>query len=37
MAERGFMALSLMVSDGDCDRLMAAVENFIKSRRNLLG
>jgi glutamate-1-semialdehyde 2,1-aminomutase len=36
MAERGFMALSLMVSDDDCDRLVAAVETFIKSRRGLL-
>jgi len=37
MAERGFMALSLMVDDGHCNRLAAAVETFIKTRRGLLG
>ena len=36
IAERGFMALSLMVSDDDCQRLIAAVENFIGRRRELL-
>ncbi|HLF20920.1 MAG TPA: aminotransferase class III-fold pyridoxal phosphate-dependent enzyme, partial [Aestuariivirga sp.] len=37
IAERGFMALSLMVSDDDCNRLAAAVETFIKNRRGLFG
>ncbi|MGQ0485958.1 MAG: aspartate aminotransferase family protein [Hyphomicrobiales bacterium] len=37
IAERGFMALSLMVSDDDCDRLVGAVEHFIKNRRALFG
>jgi glutamate-1-semialdehyde 2,1-aminomutase len=37
MAERGFMALSLMVSDDDCARLVMAVETFIKKRRGLFG
>ncbi len=37
IAERGFMALSLMVSDDDCDRLVATVETFIKNRRGLFG
>ncbi|HUR42736.1 MAG TPA: aminotransferase class III-fold pyridoxal phosphate-dependent enzyme [Aestuariivirga sp.] len=36
IAERGFIALSLMVTDGDCGRVVAAVENFIKKRRELL-
>lgn len=36
IAERGFMALSLMVSDKDCDRLVAAMETFIRSRREHL-
>lgn len=37
MAERGFMSLSLMVGNDDCDRLVAAVETFIKNRRGLFG
>jgi glutamate-1-semialdehyde 2,1-aminomutase len=37
IAERGFMALSLMVSEDDCNRVVAAVENFIKNRRGLFG
>ncbi len=36
IAERGFIALSLMVSDADCSRVVSAVENFIKNRRELL-
>ena len=36
MAERGFMALSLMVTDADCDRLVGAVERYITKRRELL-
>lgn len=36
MAERGFMALSLMVTDDDCTRVVAGVEGFIKNRRELL-
>ncbi len=35
-AERGFMALSLMVTDADCARVVAGVESFIKNRRELL-
>ncbi|MFO1132651.1 MAG: aminotransferase class III-fold pyridoxal phosphate-dependent enzyme [Hyphomicrobiales bacterium] len=36
MAERGFMALSLMVTDADCDRVVGAVEGYITRRRELL-
>jgi glutamate-1-semialdehyde 2,1-aminomutase len=36
IAERGFLALSLMVTDADCDRLVAAVERFISKRRAFL-
>jgi glutamate-1-semialdehyde 2,1-aminomutase len=36
IAERGFMALSLMVTDADCDRVVAAVEHHIARRRELL-
>ena len=36
IAERGFMALSLMVTDEDCDRVIAAVESHITARRELL-
>lgn len=36
MAERGFMALSLMVTDADCDRVAGAVEAYINRRRELL-
>jgi glutamate-1-semialdehyde 2,1-aminomutase len=36
MAERGFMALSLMVTDADCDRVVGAVEDHINRRRELL-
>jgi glutamate-1-semialdehyde 2,1-aminomutase len=36
MAERGFMALSLMVTDEDCERVVSAVEHHITTRRELL-
>jgi glutamate-1-semialdehyde 2,1-aminomutase len=36
IAERGFMALSLVVTDADCDRLVKAVEDYITRRRELL-
>ena len=36
IAERGFMALSLMVTDADCDRVVGAVEQHINKRRELL-
>jgi glutamate-1-semialdehyde 2,1-aminomutase len=36
IAERGFMALSLMVTDEDCDRVVKAVEKHIVDRRELL-
>jgi glutamate-1-semialdehyde 2,1-aminomutase len=36
MAERGFVALSLMVTDADCDRLVEAVERFVERRRTYL-
>lgn len=36
IAERGFMALSLVVTDADCDRLVKAVEVYITRRRELL-
>jgi len=36
IAERGFMALSLMIDDAACDRLVKAFESFIANRRALL-
>jgi glutamate-1-semialdehyde 2,1-aminomutase len=36
IAERGFVALSLMVTDEDCKRVVGAVEMFITMRRELL-
>ena len=36
MAERGFMALSLMVTDADCDRVVGAVEDYVNRRRELM-
>jgi glutamate-1-semialdehyde 2,1-aminomutase len=36
IAERGFMALSLMVTDADCGRVVKAVESHITARRDLL-
>jgi glutamate-1-semialdehyde 2,1-aminomutase len=35
-AGRGYMALSLMVSDDDCDGFCAAVERIVTKRRHLL-
>lgn len=37
LARRGMAALSLPVTDADCDRYLAAVEEFIATRRPLLG
>jgi glutamate-1-semialdehyde 2,1-aminomutase len=36
IAERGFMALSLVVGAADTQRLLGALEGFIKRYRNLL-
>lgn len=36
IAERGFMALSLMVTEEDCGRVVSAVEGHITARRQLL-
>ncbi len=36
IAERGFMALSLMIDDAACDRLVAGFEAFVEKRRALL-
>lgn len=36
IAERGFMALSLMIDEAACDRVLAAFEAFIARRRELL-
>ncbi len=36
IAERGFMALSLVVTDDDCKKLVGAVERHINQRRELL-
>lgn len=36
VAERGFVALSLMVTDEDCTRVVSAVERHIMDRRALL-
>ncbi len=36
IAERGFIAMSLMVTDADCTRVVGALERFIKNRRELL-
>ncbi len=37
LARRGMVALSLPVTDADCARYVAAVEEFISARRPLLG
>jgi glutamate-1-semialdehyde 2,1-aminomutase len=37
LARRGMMALSLPIGDAECDRLAAAVEEFLSARRSLLG
>lgn len=36
LARRGMMALSLPIGDAECDRLAAAVEEFLSTRRSLL-
>jgi glutamate-1-semialdehyde 2,1-aminomutase len=36
MARRGMINLSLPIGDAECDRLAAAVEEFLESRRSLL-
>ena len=36
MARRGMMILSLPITDADCDKLVAAIEEFIYMRRSLL-
>jgi glutamate-1-semialdehyde 2,1-aminomutase len=35
-AGRGYMALSLVVSDEDCDGFCAAIERIVTKRRHLL-
>lgn len=36
LAARGFMALSLPITDADCDRLVAAVDEFLAARGRLI-
>lgn len=36
IAERGMLALSLAITDDDCERLVAAVRRFVETRRPLL-
>jgi glutamate-1-semialdehyde 2,1-aminomutase len=36
MADRGFIALSLMVSDEDCSKLVSAMERFVEARKEVL-
>ena len=36
LARRGMMALCLPIGDAECDKLAAAVEDFLQSRRSLL-
>ncbi len=36
LAKRGMMTLSLPIGDAECDKLAAAVEEFLSSRRSLL-
>lgn len=36
IAERGFLALSLMITDDDCVRVISAFDRFIQKRRELL-
>jgi len=35
-ADRGFIALSLMVTDDDCSKLLAAIQGFLEKRREVL-
>jgi glutamate-1-semialdehyde 2,1-aminomutase len=37
LARRGMMTLCLPIGDAECDKLAAAVEEFLASRRSLLG
>jgi glutamate-1-semialdehyde 2,1-aminomutase len=37
LARRGMMTVSLPIGDGECDALVAAVEEFLSARRSLLG
>ncbi|HYZ21690.1 MAG TPA: aminotransferase class III-fold pyridoxal phosphate-dependent enzyme [Rhodopila sp.] len=37
LARRGMMTLSLPIRDAECERLVAAVEEFVATRRSLLG
>jgi glutamate-1-semialdehyde 2,1-aminomutase len=36
MADRGFIALSLMVSDEDCSKFISAMERFVERRKEVL-
>jgi glutamate-1-semialdehyde 2,1-aminomutase len=36
LARRGMMTLCLPIGDAECDKLAAAVEEFLLSRRSLL-
>jgi len=36
MADRGFIALSLMVSDEDCSKFVSAIERFVEKRKEVL-
>ena len=36
LARRGMMTVSLPIGDAECDRLVAAVEDFVSARRSLL-
>lgn len=36
LSRRGMMALMLPIGDAECDRLSAAVEEFLSARRSLL-
>jgi glutamate-1-semialdehyde 2,1-aminomutase len=36
LARRGMLTLCLPIGDAECDKLVAAVEEFLSSRRSLL-
>ena len=36
LARRGMLTLCLPIGDAECDKLVAAVEEFLLSRRSLL-